>query len=113
MWLGDADTTPDSDAVNGLGAEAPAAVERTVDERIDHGVGHTEEEDPQNVAVFDVAHVDEGVDDEDDLVRCPADDEGRHNDGRHTERLYLRLGEQTIAYSRLRSSVTLHFHVLR
>ena len=39
-----------------------------VDERVGHGVGHAEEEDPQYVALIDVAHVGERVHDEDDLV---------------------------------------------
>jgi len=80
-------------------------VKRAVDERVDHRVGHAEEEDPQNVAVLDVAHVDERVNDEDDLVRRPADDECGHEDGRHTERLDLGLREQTTANSRRGSSV--------
>ena len=63
--------------------------------------------------MLDVAHVDERVDDEDDLVRCPADDERSDDDGAHTERLHLRLGKQTAAHRRRSSPVALHFHVLR
>ena len=60
-----------------------ADVEGPVYERVDHGVGHAKEEDPHGGALVDVAGVGEGKHNEDDIVRRPADNEGRHDDGRH------------------------------
>jgi len=109
MWHDDADC----DGAGGRRVRAPAAVKRAVDEWIDHRVGHTEEEDPQNVAVFDVTHIDKRVDDEEYLIRCPADNESRDDDRRHTEGLHLRFGKHATAHRRRSSPVTLQFHVLR
>jgi len=75
-------------------------VKRSVDERVDHRVGHAEEEYPQDVAVLDLAHVGERVYDEDDLVGGPADYERSHDYCRHAQRLHLRLGEQTTSNGR-------------
>jgi len=111
LWHGDAST--DGDTAGGPRTRALAAVKRAVDERVDHRVGHAEEEDPQNVAVLDVTHVDERVDDEDDLVRRPADDERGHDDGSHTERFHLGLREQTTAHGRCSSSVARQFNTVR
>ena len=82
-------------------------MERTIDERVDHRVGHAEEEDPEKILVLDVAHIDERVNDENHLVRRPTDDKCCHYDSSHTEGLYFRLRKQTIAYSGRRTSVAL------
>ena len=77
---------------------AAAAVESAVNERIDHRVGHTEKEDPHDVTVVEVGHIDEGVNDEHHLIRCPADDERNDNQCRHTEGFHLGLAEQSTSH---------------
>jgi len=108
LWPGNVD----ADITGTCRAAAGTAVERAVDERVDHRVRHPEEEDPQQVAVLDVAHVDERVDDEHNLVRCPADDERSDDDGSHAQWLHLGFAEQSATHGRC-CPVWLHFHVLR
>jgi len=56
----------------------------SIDERIDHRVCHSAEEDPHSVSIVYVRLFSgERVNDEHDLVGCPAGDEGQHYDGRH------------------------------
>ena len=81
MRLGDSDIN----STRRRRAKTTTAVKRAIDKRIDHRVGHAEEEDPEDVALVDVSEVGERVYDEDELVGRPADDERCDNDRRHTQ----------------------------
>ena len=73
-----------------------AEMESAVDERIDHRVGHAEEEDPGDVSCIYVVRINESVDDEDDLVGRPANYEGCNDERCQTQRANLRPTKQQI-----------------
>lgn len=74
-----------------------ADVKGSVDEWIDHRVGHSAEEDPHSISVVDVRLSCERMDDEHDLVWGPADDECQNDNRGHPQRLHLRLAQQLAA----------------
>ena len=78
-----------------------AEMKGAVDHRVYHRVGHAEEEYPGDVARIDAVGIEERVDDEDDLIRRPADNEGDDDERRQTNRPDLRLVEELSARRRI------------
>ena len=58
-------------------------VKSPVDERINHGIGHSKEEDPDGIALLHGLNIRDKMADEDDFVWGPADDKRGHYDGSH------------------------------
>ena len=76
-----------------------AKLEGPVDDRVEHGVGKADEGEPQEGLGVDLLPVQEShTDGENDVVRRPANDEGKHDKHRHPQRLPLRPAQKVTSH---------------